>query len=47
MHFVALGAVWAYCLPETFLCPVIVFATHAAACNAHIVTSGTYMPTYF
>jgi len=26
----ALGAVWAYYIPETFLCPVIVFATYVA-----------------
>jgi len=47
MHFVALGAVWVYYVPYTFLCPVIVFATFVAACNAHIVTTVTYVPTYF
>jgi hypothetical protein len=47
MHSVALGAVWAYCIPETFLCPVIVFATFVAARNGHIVTAVTSVPTYF
>jgi hypothetical protein len=47
MHFMALGAVWAYYIPETFLCPVIVFATFVAARNAQIVTMATYVPSYF
>jgi hypothetical protein len=42
-----LGAVWAYVIPETLLCPVIVFATNVAARNAQIVTTVKYVPTYF
>jgi len=45
MHFVALDAVWAYYLPDTFLCPVIVFATFGADRNAHIITTIIYVPT--
>ena len=37
MHCMALEAVWAYYIPETFLYPVIVFATFVAARNAQIV----------
>jgi hypothetical protein len=47
MHCMGLGAVWAYYIPETFLCPVIVFATFVAARNTQIVTTVTYVPTYF
>ena len=47
MHCMALGTVWAYYMPETFLCTVIVFATFVAVRNAQIVTIVTYVPTYF
>ena len=47
MHCMALGAMWAYNIPETFLCPAKVFATILAARNAQIVTIVTYMPTHF
>jgi len=43
----ALGTVWAYYIPDTFLCPVIVFATFEEARNAQIVTTVTFVPTYF
>ena len=39
MHFVVLGAVWAYYLPDTFLSSVIVFDTYVDARNAHIITT--------
>jgi len=40
MHCMALGIVWAY-IPETFLCPMIIFATFVAAHNTQIVTTLT------
>ena len=47
MHFMALSAMWAYYIPEAFLCPMIIFATFVAAHNAQIVTAVTYVPAYF
>jgi len=47
MYFMALGAVWAYYIPKTFLCPMIIFATFVAARNAQIVITVTYMLAYF
>ena len=47
LHCMALGTVWAYYLPKTFLCPVIAFATFVATRNAQVVTAVTYVPTYF
>jgi len=47
MHFMALSAVWAYNIPEAFLCPMIVFATFVAARNAQTITAVTYVPAYF
>ena len=45
MHFMVLNAVWAYYIPKTFLCPMIIFTTFVAACNAQIVTAITYVPS--
>jgi hypothetical protein len=47
MHCMALGAAWAYYNPETFLCPMIIFATFAAERNAQEVIAVTYMPPCF
>ena len=47
MHFMALGAVWASYILQTFLCPMIKFATFVAARNAQIVITVTYMPASF
>jgi len=47
MHFMAFGAVWAYYIPITFLCPMITFATFVAARNDQVVITVTYMPAYF
>jgi hypothetical protein len=46
-HFTALGAVWANCIPKTFLCPMIIVATFVAARNAQTVVTVPYMPGYF
>jgi hypothetical protein len=43
----ALGEAWAYYIPETLLCPVIIFAAFVAARNAQIVIAVTYVPPYF
>ena len=47
LHCLALGAVWAYYLPKTFLCPMIVFATFVGMRDAQVVTAVTYVPTHF
>ena len=47
MHCMPLAAEWAYYIPKTFLCPEIAFATFVAARKAQIVTTVTYVPTYF
>ena len=47
VHFMGLSAMWAYYIPEAFLCPIIIFATFVAACNAQLVTAVTYVPAYF
>ena len=47
MHITILGAVWAQYIPETFLCPMIIFSIFVAPRNAQIVITVTYMLAYF
>jgi hypothetical protein len=47
LHGMVLGAMRAYHNPETFLGPVIIFATFVAVRNAQVVTTVKYMPAYF
>jgi hypothetical protein len=47
MHFMALGTVWTYYIPETFLCPMIVFGTFVAVRNTQILITVAYMLAYF
>jgi hypothetical protein len=47
LHGMVLGAMRTYHNPETFLGPVIIFAAFVAARNVQVVTTVTYMQSYF